>query len=270
MSLTSRVFHRALGLALRCLSGACASAAAGYCVPGEARATTWRSGRSAHGGRVARWILGGALAWAVAWWLLAPASAPTVRAVLRPLIAILSPQPGQSESPDALGGDLSPRMDRRGLSAAASSAVPTRRRMHVVEVVPTDATFREPVRAFGGDTAFWRVAVRDALEQPVAAARVEVEVVGPDTAIRARPLATTGIDGLARFTFSLRGADVPGVYIVRVVEVSHPDCRDAAYDGAANAARSTSFSVSTALVVPDRTRGGTDGRATPPAHRHRP
>jgi hypothetical protein len=140
--------------------------------------------------------------------------------------------------------------------------------MHVTEVVPTDATFREPVRAFGGDTAFWRVAVRDAQGQPVAAARVEVEVVGPDTALRGRPLATTGSDGVARFTHSLRGSNLPGVYTVRVVEVSHPDCRDAAYDGAANDARSTSFSVSVAGVVPRRSRDGTPASAAPPRRRH--
>jgi hypothetical protein len=122
--------------------------------------------------------------------------------------------------------------------------------MHVAEVAPTDAMFREPARAFNGGTAYWRVAVRDAQGQPVAAARVQVEIVGPDRAVRGRPLAMTGSDGLARFTYLLRGSDLPGVYTVRVVEVSHPNCGDATYDSAANDARSTSFSVNTPAVVP--------------------
>jgi hypothetical protein len=136
--------------------------------------------------------------------------------------------------------------------------------MHVTEVVPTDAAFREPARAFSGGTAYWRVTVRDAHSQPVAAARVKVEIVGPDRAVRGQPLATTGSDGVARFTYLLRGSDFPGVYTVRAVEVSHPD-RDATYDRAANDARSTSFSVNIPAVVPHRTRG-TDApaRATPP------
>jgi hypothetical protein len=139
--------------------------------------------------------------------------------------------------------------------------------MHVAEVVPTDATFREPARAFSGGTAYWRVVVRDAQRQPVAAARVQVEIVGPDRAVRERPLPTTGGDGVARFTYLLRGSDLPGVYTVRAVEVSHPD-RDATYDRAADDARSTSFSVNTPAVVPHRTRAGRDApaRAMPPRH----
>jgi hypothetical protein len=117
-------------------------------------------------------------------------------------------------------------------------------KMHLAEVVPTDAIFREPARAFSGDAAYWRIAIRDAQERPVAAARVHVDVVAPDGAVRARPVTTTGSDGLALFAYSLGEAGPRGVYTVRVVDVSR-EGGNAEYDRAASVARSTSFSVST-------------------------
>jgi hypothetical protein len=116
-------------------------------------------------------------------------------------------------------------------------------KMHVAEVVATDSIFREPARAFTGHTVYWRIAIHDAQERPVAAARVHVHVVAPDGAVRARPVTTTGVDGRALFTYSLGEAGPGGVYTVRVVDVAHA-CGDAEYDRAANVARSTSFSVS--------------------------
>lgn len=117
-------------------------------------------------------------------------------------------------------------------------------KMHVAEVVATDALYREPTRAFSGDAAYWRVAIRDPDGNPVPAARVHVDVVGPDGAVRARPVTMTGSDGLALFHYSLGGDEGAGVYTVRVTAVSHADRDDAPYDSAANATWSTSFSVS--------------------------
>jgi hypothetical protein len=109
--------------------------------------------------------------------------------------------------------------------------------------VSTDATFHEPARAFGGSAAYWRVSIRDAQNHPVAAARVRVDVVAPDGDVRARPVTITGNDGLALFTYVLRDSELPGVYAVRVVSVSHLNRRGASYDPASNAAWANSFSV---------------------------
>ena len=119
-------------------------------------------------------------------------------------------------------------------------------KIHVAEVVPTDPLFREPVRAFGRRSAYWRVVIRDAQEHTVTSARVHVDVVGPDGAIRARLVETTGADGLALFTYPLETPESGGVWTVRVVNVSRAD--GAAYDPTANGASTTSFSVN------DRTR----------------
>jgi hypothetical protein len=115
-------------------------------------------------------------------------------------------------------------------------------KMHVAEVVPTDATFREPTRAFSGGTAYWRVAIRDVHERPVADARVHVDLLSENGEVRARSVMTTGTDGLARFTYALRPG-LSGVYTVRVVDVSHVNRAGAAYDRAANSGWSNSFSV---------------------------
>ena len=77
--------------------------------------------------------------------------------------------------------------------------------LHVAEVAPTDALFREPVRAFSGGSACWRVAIRDARNRPVAAARVQIDVVTPDGAVRGRTTAMSGSDGLALFVSAGRG-----------------------------------------------------------------
>jgi hypothetical protein len=251
MSLASRIFRRAMSLAFRPVSGARQGSTVECHGLGDARRATESLGRSAAARQAARWALGGVLAWAAAWWLLAPASGPTRRTI------------------DALLDNLGLRMGHHRFPADVSTPQPQRRRMHVAEVVPTDATFREPARAFSG-TAYWRVAIQDAHGQPVAAALVQVEIVGPDTAVRERPLATTGGDGLARFTYSLRRSDLPGVYTVRVVAVSHADCSEAAYDSAANDARSTSFSVNAVAVVPHRAgvKEKAPARATPPRPRN--
>jgi hypothetical protein len=121
-------------------------------------------------------------------------------------------------------------------------------KMHVAEIVPTDAAFHEPVRAFRGNAAYWRISIRDAQDQPVTAARVSVNVVGPDGVVRARPMMVTSDDGLARFTCPLTDADLPGIYTLRVVGVSHLIRNVAEYDSAANEAWSNSFSVN----KPDR------------------
>lgn len=115
--------------------------------------------------------------------------------------------------------------------------------MHVSEVAPTDVTFREPVRAFDDDQAYWRVAIRDAQEHPVSGARVHMDVVLPDGAVCARLVGITGGDGFALFAYSLRGAEAAGVYTVRVTHVSHSGLGVASYDASANTAWSTSFSV---------------------------
>ena len=116
-------------------------------------------------------------------------------------------------------------------------------RMHIAEIVPTDAAFHEPTRAFHGDAAYWRVTIRDARNQPVAAARVAVDVVAPDGGVRARPTTVTGSDGLARFSLALSDTDRPGVYTLRVVSVSNLARQSAQYDTAANDAWASSFSV---------------------------
>jgi hypothetical protein len=116
-------------------------------------------------------------------------------------------------------------------------------KMHVAEIVPTDAAFHEATRAFHGTAAFWRVSIRDADNEPVAGARVRVDVVAPDGAVVGRPTMTTGADGLALFNRPLTESDVQGVYIVRVISVSHLNRDGAVYDHAANAAWANSFSV---------------------------
>lgn len=125
--------------------------------------------------------------------------------------------------------------------------------MHVSEVVATDAMFHEPVRAFNGDHTYWRVAVRDAQEHPVTGARVEVEVVAPGGAVCERLVGITGSNGSALFTYTLREADVAGVYTVRVSHVSHASPGVASYDPSSNTVWSTSFSVN-----------GTRRRGAPP------
>ena len=115
-------------------------------------------------------------------------------------------------------------------------------KMHVEEVVPTDASFREPARTFRNDLAHWRVVIRDAREQPVADARVHVDLVDSGGGGRARLMTTTDGDGLARFTYPLESLP-SGVYTVRVIDVSHLERRDATYDRAANTGSSNSFSV---------------------------
>jgi hypothetical protein len=143
-----------------------------------------------------------------------------------------------------------------GLASAAAAALwlatqhaaPTRvppvppETIHVAEVVPTDPRFREPVRAFGRRSAYWRVVIRDAREHAVTGARVHVDVVGPDGGIRARLVERTGTDGLALFTYPLETRESEGVWTVRVVNVSHAG-GGAAYDPTANDASTTSFSV---------------------------
>jgi hypothetical protein len=118
----------------------------------------------------------------------------------------------------------------------------TNLKMHVGEIVPTDSIFREPMRAFNGGSVYWRVLIRDAQEQPVTGVGVHVDVVAPDGAILARLTAVTGGDGCARFTYPLRAPESGAVYTVRVADVVHTDPA-AAYDRAANAASTTSFSV---------------------------
>jgi hypothetical protein len=108
---------------------------------------------------------------------------------------------------------------------------------------PAPAAFHEATRAFHGTAAFWRVSIRDADNEPVAGARVRVDVVAPDGAVVGRPTMTTGADGLALFNRPLTESDVQGVYIVRVISVSHLNRDGAVYDHAANAAWANSFSV---------------------------
>jgi hypothetical protein len=115
--------------------------------------------------------------------------------------------------------------------------------MHVAQIVPTDAAFREPTRAFHGNAAYWRISIRDAQNQPVGAASVSVNVVAPDGVVRTVPQTITGTDGFALFTYPLSDNDLPGVYTLRVMSVSHLKLEDAEYDDAANEAWANSFSV---------------------------
>jgi hypothetical protein len=128
------------------------------------------------------------------------------------------------------------------IAPAERAAHTTNLKMHVVEVVPTDSIFREPVRAFNDGVAHWRVLIRDAQEQPVTGARVHVDVVAPDGAVRARVTALTGADGCARFSYQLNAPESGTVYTVRVADVVHAG-RSATYDRASNTATTTSFSV---------------------------
>jgi len=141
-------------------------------------------------------------------------------------------------------GSGGPRHGVDPTSAELERARQASLRMHVAEVAPTDALFREPVRAFSGGSACWRVAIRDARNRPVAAARVQIDVVTPDGAVRGHTTAMSGSDGLALFTYPLDEGETEGVYTVRVVHVSHVTRGDVTYDPAADTARSASFSVS--------------------------
>jgi hypothetical protein len=116
-------------------------------------------------------------------------------------------------------------------------------KMHVAEVMPTDASFGEPTRSISGGVAYWRVAIHDADEHPVPGVLVQVDVVAADGAVHARPVTTTNADGLALFRYVLPEADTSHVYTVRVVNVFHIDRREAVYDRTANTAWSSSFSV---------------------------
>ncbi len=124
--------------------------------------------------------------------------------------------------------------------------------LHVAEVVPTDALYRRPARAFSSGDVYWRVLIRDSHDNPVPAARVQVDVVGPDGTVHARLATMTGSDGLALFRYSLREHEHAGVFMVRVNDVSHADRDDARYDAATNVASSATFLVST--------EAGTGGR----------
>jgi hypothetical protein len=149
----------------------------------------------------------------------------------------------------ALFDDLEVQIGRGGFVVPLPRSRPQPlppQKMHVAEVVPTDALYREPTRAFSGNDAYWRVAILDAHGRPVPAARVHVDVVGPDGAVRDRRVAMTGSDGLALFHYSLHAAEHLGVYTVRVTTLSHADRGDALYDPAANTIWSTSFSVNKA------------------------
>ena len=123
-------------------------------------------------------------------------------------------------------------------------------KMHVAEIVPTDAAFHEVARAFGGKTAFWRVSIRDADNEPVAGARVRVDVVAPDGAVAGRAAMTTGTDGLALFNCPLSESDLQGVYTLRIISVSHVNRDGAVYDYVANETSANSFS----LTRPSRRR----------------
>ena len=133
------------------------------------------------------------------------------------------------------------------IAPAERAPQPTNLKMHVAEVVPTDSIFREPVLAFNDGSAYWRVLIRDAQEQPVTGVRVHVDVVASDGAVRTRLSAVTGGDGYARFAYPLHAPESGAVYTVRVSDVVRADTR-ATYDRAANAASTTSFS----LNQPDR------------------
>jgi hypothetical protein len=149
----------------------------------------------------------------------------------------------------ALFDDLEVQIGRSGFVVPGQRLRPgpsPPQKLHVAEVVATDALYREPTRAFSGDAAYWRVAILDARGHPVPAVRVHMDVVGPDGAVRARPATMTGSDGLALFRHSLREAENAGVYMVRVTAVSHADRADVQYDPAANVTWSTSFSVDNA------------------------
>jgi hypothetical protein len=115
--------------------------------------------------------------------------------------------------------------------------------LHVAEVVPTDALYRRPANTFGSGDAYWRVLIHDLHGNPVPAARVHVEVIGPEGTVHARLATMTGSDGLALFRYSLRDSEHVGVFTVRVNDVSHADREDALYDATTNVASSTTFLV---------------------------
>jgi hypothetical protein len=116
------------------------------------------------------------------------------------------------------------------------------RSVHVAEIVPTDATYTEAQRAFGDGSACWRVSILDAYAAPVAAARVNVDLIGIDGAVWAHLVATTGEDGSARFSYRLGTPTASGVYTIRVIDVWHGD-PGIVYDRAVNTASANSFSV---------------------------
>jgi hypothetical protein len=223
MSFASRMIHLAVNLALqrRLVSGVFERRDIEHRILSEARRATGSAAPSTRGRRPARWILGVTLAIAAVVSWLAPRSAPPGQAIPAILNALRLP----------------------GFVAAVPKQRPPRPKMHVADVVPTDATFREPARAFNDGPAHWRVAIRDVQERPVVGARVHVDIIGPDGVRRARLVMMTDSDGLALFTHSLGAAEMPGVYTVRVADVSHANRRDVVYDRAANTAWSTSFSV---------------------------
>ena len=116
-------------------------------------------------------------------------------------------------------------------------------KFHVAEVVSTDALYRKPAHTLSSAEAYWRVLIHDVHGNPVPAARVHVEVVGPDGTVHARLATMTGSDGRALFRYPLRNPDHSGVFTVSVVDVSHADRADALYDAATNVVSSTTFLV---------------------------
>lgn len=128
-------------------------------------------------------------------------------------------------------------------------------KLHVAEVVPTDALYRKPARAFSSGDAYWRILIHDLQGQPVPAARVHVEVVGPSDTVHARLATMTGSDGLALFRYSLRNPEHAGEFTVRVNDVSHADRGDAIYDAASNVLSSATFLVNNRVRDGGRSAG---------------
>lgn len=134
------------------------------------------------------------------------------------------------------------RVMRQSRSAPPSSPAPV---LHVNEIFATFADFKTPCHSFrAGDPVRWRVQVADELQKPSPAAIVECELAGPDGKVLDRDKAMTGTDGVSLFTRSLATNALPGVYTVRVKDITHANVPEGTYSSRANIKSAATFKLS--------------------------
>jgi hypothetical protein len=130
----------------------------------------------------------------------------------------------------------------RGDSGAPVSPA-AEKRVHVWDVQPTDAGYREERLNFErGQPIHWKVVVTDQEDRPVPAALVETELVAPDRRVAASLSTMTGTDGGALFAHTLESAAFPGTYTIRVRGLV-PEAADAVYDRLLDLRSATTISI---------------------------
>lgn len=118
-----------------------------------------------------------------------------------------------------------------GAGVSLAAPVPTAdTRVHVLDVLPTDAGYHEQRLHFErGQPVYWKVVVTDQDDRAVPAAQVEAELVAPDRWVVASLSTMTGTDGSALFAHTLEDARLAGTYTIRVRRLV-PEAADAAHD----------------------------------------